>query len=121
MLSPYARSVLPALVVCTLALAPCGAPLAQGTAVPDTNYTFAESMVTMRDGTRLHTTYFVPKKPSAPLPILLSRTPYGAPGAGFWPSRAYPELHAEGFIFAFQDIRGRYGSEGTFVMQRPPR
>ena len=94
---------------------------AQSVAAGDTNYTFAESMVTMRDGTRLHTTYFVPKKQSAPLPILFSRTPYGAPGAGFWPSRTYPELHAEGFIFAFQDIRGRYGSEGTFVMQRPPR
>ncbi len=91
------------------------------TVVPDSNYTFAESMVTMRDGVKLHTTYFIPKKQSAPLPILFSRTPYGVPGPGFWPSRAYAELHAEGFIFAFQDIRGRYGSEGTFVMQRPPR
>ena len=94
---------------------------AQGTPVPDTNYTFTRVMVTARDGVKLNTVFFVPKHASGPLPILFVRTPYGVPGPGFWPSRAYAELHEDGYIFAMQDIRGKYESEGTFVMQRPPR
>ena len=49
------------------------------------------------------------------------RTPYGADASGNSLTGAYKELAEEGYIFVFQDIRGRYGSEGTFVMQRPPR
>jgi putative CocE/NonD family hydrolase len=94
---------------------------AQPQAAPDTNFTFSLAMVTMRDGVRLNTTMFVPKRQAGPLPILFVRTPYGVPGAVFQLSRAYPELVAEGYIFAFQDIRGKYASEGTFVMQRAPR
>ena len=88
---------------------------------PDARFTFSEAMIPVRDGIRLHTTFFTPKDQTAPLPILFVRTPYGAPGAQYQISRAYRELVADGYIFAFQDIRGKYASEGTFVMQRAPR
>ncbi|MEP6619701.1 MAG: CocE/NonD family hydrolase [bacterium] len=88
---------------------------------PDTAFTYSEAMVPARDGTKLRTVFFVPKAATGPLPILFIRTPYGAPQRPFPLSRAYPELVAEGYIFAMQDIRGKYGSEGTFVMQRAPR
>ena len=97
------------------------ATVAQAPVAGDTNYTFTRAMVTMRDGVRLNTVFFVPKRASGPLPILFVRTPYGVPGPAYSPTRAYAELHADGYIFAMQDIRGKYESEGTFVMQRPPR
>lgn len=80
-----------------------------------------ERMIPMRDGVRLHTLIYSPKTRRAPLPILFNRTPYGIDNA----SRAFAgplkEEVEEGYIFAFQDIRGRYKSEGQFVMQRPVR
>src|SRR5476649_1164123 len=101
-------------------LAPCAALHAQQSA-PDPAFTFTETMVPMRDGVRMHTVYFIPKNQTGPLPILLVRTPYGIPARNFPISLAYKEFVDEGFIFAFQDIRGKFGSEGTFVMQRAPR
>src|SRR5947209_6516830 len=71
-----------------------------------------EAMIPMRDGTRLHTEIFRPKKARERLPFLIVRTPYGA---------AYREFLKDPYIFVSQDIRGRYKSEGTFVMLRPPR
>src|SRR5215468_4530537 len=81
-----------------------------------------EEMIPMRDGVKLHTVICVLKSSTERLPILLQRTPYGAgPGiAGVLPS-AYKELVADGYIFAFQDIRGKFRSEGEFRMNRPPR
>jgi len=80
-----------------------------------------EQMVPMRDGVKLHTIIFAPKNQSGPLPIIFNRTPYGIDGI----YRAFPgslaELIDEGFIFAFQDIRGKFKSEGQFVMLRNPR
>lgn len=78
-------------------------------------------MIAMRDGVRLNTEIFMPKNISGPVPIILERTPYAAPGGTPWAQGKYKELAAEGYIFVFQDIRGRYKSEGTFVMQRAPR
>ena len=103
-------------LVCVISIA----PHAQQSA-PDSNFTYTSAMVTMRDGVKLNTVFFVPKKQSGPLPVLFLRTPYGAPAANFPLSRAYSELVADGYIFAFQDIRGKYDSEGQFVMQRAPR
>jgi putative CocE/NonD family hydrolase len=71
-----------------------------------------EAMIPMRDGTRLHTEIYCPRKSREPLPFLLVRTPYGA---------NYRESLPEPYIFVSQDIRGRYKSEGQFVMLRPPR
>src|SRR2546422_749304 len=79
-------------------------------------------MIPMRDGVRLHTSIFVPKADHGPLPFMLQRTPYGIDET---PRRALAgymkALADEGYIFVFQDIRGRFKSEGRFVMQRPPR
>jgi uncharacterized protein len=81
-----------------------------------------EVMIPARDGVKLHTEIYSPKNVSGPLPILFGRTPYGisAPDKGISPMiRRYSELFREGYIFVFQDIRGRYGSEGKFEMLRP--
>ncbi len=82
-----------------------------------------EKMIEMRDGARLYTEIFVPKKRQGErLPIIFMRTPYGIAG---WFERSttgfLKELVDEGYIFVFQDIRGRFKSEGRFVMTRPPR
>jgi putative CocE/NonD family hydrolase len=81
-----------------------------------------EVMIPVRDGVKLHTEFYVPKNVTAPLPILLERTPYGISaedqGASTMLNR-YSEMMTDGYIFAFQDIRGRHGSEGKFVMLRP--
>ena len=81
-----------------------------------------EVMIPMRDGVRLETVIFTPKQSSGPLPILLRRTPYGVPESerGL-DSGIYEDLIADGYIFVSQNIRGRFKSEGTFIMQRPPR
>ena len=80
-----------------------------------------EVMVPMRDGIKLHTAIYAPRQVTAPLPIILLRTPYGISGAPQSFQGRYKELADDGYIFAFQDIRGRYTSEGTFVMIRPVR
>jgi hypothetical protein len=80
-----------------------------------------EVMIPMRDGVKLHTLVFVPKKQSEPLPIILSRTPYGIASSARRLNGSYKELSDDGYVFAFQDIRGKYGSEGAFVMLRPRR
>jgi len=79
-------------------------------------------MIPMRDGAKLHTEFYVPKNVSAPLPILMNRTPYGisSPDKGISGLiYRYTDMVPAGYIFAFQDIRGRYGSEGKFVMLHP--
>ena len=81
-----------------------------------------EEMIRMRDGARLHTLIFTPKDQPEPLPILMNRTPYGIGQANSdGVNRRYAELVKDDYIFALQDIRGRYGSEGQFMMNRPMR
>jgi putative CocE/NonD family hydrolase len=80
-----------------------------------------EVMIPMRDGVRLHTMIFVPKASHGPLPIILTRTPYGIANAGNSLGGYYRALADDGYIFVYQDIRGRFGSEGKFVMLRPER
>jgi hypothetical protein len=81
----------------------------------------SEVMIPMRDGVRLHTVIFTPKERSGPLPILFERTPYGVPSDERRATASFEFLMDDGYIFAFQDIRGRFKSEGEFIMQRPPR
>lgn len=91
---------------------------------PPISFTRIEAMVPMRDGTKLYTEILVPKNAGEPLPFLFTRTPYGVLDDDHGIPRlmaSYQELARDGYIFVFQDIRGRYKSEGTFVMQRPPR
>jgi len=81
-----------------------------------------EVMIPMRDGVKLHTEIYAPRDAKEALPIFLERTPYGisAPDKGYSPKLyAYEHMFADGYVFVFQDIRGRYGSEGQFVMNRP--
>ena len=86
-------------------------------------YIRSEAMVPMRDGAKLHVVILRPagsEKSGEPLPFLMERTPYGVDGASSRSVNANkPELAASGYIFVFGDIRGRYGSEGKFVMNRP--
>jgi len=83
-----------------------------------------DAMIPMRDGIKLHTEIYTPKHQDGPLPFIFERTPYGLhdDSKGYTTKfHIYEELVSEGFIFVFQDIRGRYGSEGQFVMFRDPR
>ncbi len=88
----------------------------------DTNlFDKTEVMIPARDGIKLHTVLFTPKNAKSALPVMLQRTPYGVPvdEKGLRGSLRY--LAADGYVFAFQDIRGRFKSEGQFVMQRAVR
>jgi putative CocE/NonD family hydrolase len=98
------------------------ASVAGQSAAPAAGYRETRAMVPMRDGVKLHTVVFAPRTDGPPLPILFLRTPYGAPASSkALEADAYRALAADGYIFVFQDIRGRYRSEGRFVMMRPPR
>ena len=101
------------------------APLHAQTAQPQdppAGFDKIEQMVPMRDGVKLHTIIYAPKSHREPLPILFNRTPYGIDNIyrAFLAGSLKEEIE-EGYIFAFQDIRGRFKSEGQFVMQRPLR
>jgi len=86
---------------------------------PDDKYNRQEVMIPMRDGIKLHTIIFTRKESSDKLPFLMLRTPYGV---NRYPSPeriAYVKDMAEdGYIFVYQDIRGRYLSEGKYAMMR---
>ena len=82
-----------------------------------------EVHITMRDGVRLFTSFYVPKDTSQTYPILLRRTPYNSEPSGedrYSPALMFSaDLVEEGYILAFQDVRGRYMSEGEFMDVRP--
>jgi putative CocE/NonD family hydrolase len=88
----------------------------------DISYVRTEAMIPVRDGVKLHAVILRPKgsEMGDPLPFLMERTPYGV---SYYDSKSVnaskPELAKSGYIFVFEDIRGRYGSEGQFVMNRP--
>jgi len=82
----------------------------------------SEVMIPMRDGVKLHTEIYSPRNATEALPILMARTPYGISNPDKGVSNMlyrYADMVPDGYIFVFQDIRGRYGSEGKFVMLRP--
>jgi putative CocE/NonD family hydrolase len=80
-------------------------------------FTYQEVMIPMRDGVHLQTVILTPVNQSAPLPILLERTPYGVPDkAPVEMSARWKELAADGYIFVLQNLRGRFKSEGTFKL-----
>ncbi len=88
----------------------------------DPRFDRTESMVTMRDGKKLYTTVHAPKNAKGPIPIILLRTPYGIDNRAEKLFQNYfKEMIDDGYAFALQDIRGRFKSEGTFVMTRPAR
>ncbi len=92
-------------------------------------YVRRDTMIAMRDGVRLHTVIIVPKGVTR-APIIFERTPYNAAKR----SERNPSPHllatlppgddvlvAGGYIRIFQDVRGKYGSQGDYVMTRPVR
>jgi predicted acyl esterase len=85
------------------------------------DYVGEDVMIPMRDGVHLHAEVWRPKGTTDNLPIILQRSPYGfgvdKVARSF--KSEYKELAEEGFIFVLEDIRGRFGSEGEFVMLRP--
>jgi uncharacterized protein len=97
--------------------------LAQGLDYVKSHYVKSEHQIPMRDGARLFTAVYAPKDSSRKYPILMIRTqsgirPYGVDlfPADLGPS---PLFAKEGYIFVYQDIRGRWMSEGTFAYMRP--
>src|ERR1700744_389832 len=85
------------------------------------DYIGSDVMLPMRDGIKLHAEVWRPKGDSSKLPILMQRSPYGFGAERVKRSMGaeYKELAQEHFIFVLEDIRGRFGSEGSFVMLRP--
>ena len=87
------------------------------------HYTKYEYPIQMRDGVHLFTAVYVPKDASRTYPFLINRTPYGVGpyGSDQYPKHLgpSPEFDTAGYIFVFQDVRGRFMSEGTFVEMTP--
>jgi hypothetical protein len=87
------------------------------------HYTKHEVRIPMRDGVKLWTALYIPNDTSKKHPFLMLRTPYRvAPyGADGYRERIGPSMHLvrDGYIFVYQDVRGRYMSEGEFVNMTP--
>lgn len=87
------------------------------------HYTKAEYMIPMRDGVKLYTAVYTPKDTSKTYPIMMNRTCYSAGpyGKDKFPSRLgpSPDFVKEGFIFVYQDVRGKYQSEGNWTEITP--
>jgi len=104
---------------------------AKGFVTPTAGYDYdkREVMIPMRDGTKLYTVIVVPKR-ARNAPMLLTRTPYDAANRAKRIDSPHmrdilpqgDEVFVDaGYIRVFQDIRGKYGSEGDYVMTRPLR
>ncbi|WP_291078361.1 MULTISPECIES: CocE/NonD family hydrolase [unclassified Empedobacter] len=87
------------------------------------HYEKTEQLIPMRDGTKLFTAIYTPKDQTKKYPVLLNRTPYTvAPyGANEYKKSLgnFPAEMREGFIFVYQDVRGKWMSEGEFEDVRP--
>ncbi len=97
-----------------------------GSQSPDYSAVFSQQIarIPMRDGVELHTEIYRPRNQTQKLPIILLRTPYGLAHTdnGYTARlRKYPELVREGYIFVFQDTRGRNASDGEYVTLSPIR
>ncbi|HEY7306562.1 MAG TPA: CocE/NonD family hydrolase [Bryobacteraceae bacterium] len=81
-------------------------------------FKWQEVMIPMRDGVKLQTVILTPVKQAEPLPVMLERTPYGVPDKPFSEPVAprYRELARDGYIFVFQNLRGRFKSGGVFKL-----
>jgi putative CocE/NonD family hydrolase len=101
-------------------LAICNLYFLAGSAQPGGDeYNRQEILIPMRDGIKLNTVVFTPKDQAEALPFLLTRTPYGVSQNRSPEKNEYiKDMALDGYIFVFQDIRGRYKSEGRFEMQR---
>jgi putative CocE/NonD family hydrolase len=121
-------SVVLGVVVAAWAASAAGALAAEYEEIPRdeyirANYTKFEHRIPMRDGVKLFTAVYVPNDTSQTYPFLLFRTPYSVRpyGADRYPERLGPTepYERDGFVFVFQDVRGKFMSEGEFVNMRP--
>ena len=112
------------LIAAILLLGASGIALARPQAAPTpaasdvaSQFTYTKVMVPVRDGARLETVIIAPKNAKEKLPILFQRTPYGVPQA-LPPAipASWKPLVADGYIFVFQSMRGRFGSDGVFTL-----
>ena len=89
------------------------------------NFDKVEEYITMRDGTKLFTSIYIPKDHSQKYPILLNRTPYTVSPYGINEYKTslgnFPEMMKAGYIFVYQDVRGKWISEGIFENIRPTK
>jgi putative CocE/NonD family hydrolase len=96
---------------------------AQDASAVKARYAKTEYQIAMRDGKRLFTVVYTPRDTTKRYPIMLTRTPYGVGpyGADAYPRTIGPsqKFADEGFIFVYQDVRGRFMSEGDFVHMTP--
>jgi putative CocE/NonD family hydrolase len=87
------------------------------------NFTKIERQIPMRDGVKLFTSIYIPKNTSVKYPILLNRTPYTVSPYGEDKYKTslgnFPAMMREGYIFVYQDVRGKWMSEGNFDDVRP--
>lgn len=98
--------------------------LAQETAnYPEEHFTKYEYNIPMRDGVKLYTAVYIPKDTTITYPMLMKRTPYScAPyGKAAFPKLLGPNKYMmqDGYIFVYQDVRGRWMSEGQYDNMRP--
>ena len=110
------------LVVILTLISPRSSP-AQGLEYVKAHYTKYDYRIPMRDGVKLFTSVYVPKEITTPAPIVICRTPYSVAPYGIDHYRENlgpsPLFGKAGYIVAYQDVRGRYLSEGTFEDVRP--
>jgi putative CocE/NonD family hydrolase len=125
MIRPLSKVVLAVVLFCLMtALTRAQTPAAQQTADKvRASYTKYEYLVPMRDGVKLFTAIYLPKDRSQKYPFLITRTPYSVAPYGvdnyrtsLGPSSSFEN---DGYIFVYQDARGRYLSEGDFLQVRP--
>ncbi len=87
------------------------------------SYTKIEYRIPMRDGVTLFTQVYIPKDRTRAYPLLVQRTPFGVSPYGADRYRSQlgpaPEFDRSGYIFVFQDVRGRFQSQGAFIDMRP--
>ena len=125
------KALLIALVSAAAAHAQAGGDIPKTFKIPDTRYDYVkrDEMIPMRDGVRLHTVIVIPKG-AKDAPIVLTRTPYNASKRAA--RNQSPHMLAElalsdevlvagGYIRVYQDVRGKYGSEGEYLMTKPVR
>ena len=92
---------------------------------PEILYKKAEFMIPMRDGVKLFTVLLYPANTNKPYPFLIDRTPYGADfplkldSAISLKHSSEADFAADGYIFVYQDIRGKYKSQGKMQIHQP--
>ena len=124
----YRFSLVLVAFVISLPLLPAQQPDAPKENFVKSHYTKYEFRIPMRDGKKLFTAVYVPKQSAfpgdaGPYPIMMDRTPYsvGPYGEDQYPAHLGPsdEFEKGGYIFVYQDVRGRWMSEGDFVEMHP--